>query len=214
MSTRRLAQNYPDAARITGIDLSPYFCRVGTRLLELAPVASIEEGGPWVSRIEPDDRIEYIVGDAARTGLPSASVDVVNLMFVAHELPHQVTLDVLEEAQRILKNGGQLWFSEMDFETPGLAGQRANPLLFSLIRSTEPYLDDYADHQQQFFDCLQKRFAHTVVTPPTGRHFAIVATKDTSVEKAENHVFEDMRFDEHGVHRIEDTHLKVFENKL
>ena len=35
----------------------------------------------------------------------------------------------------------------MDFDTEGFSKLRANPLLFALIRSTEPYLDVYADYQ-------------------------------------------------------------------
>jgi ubiquinone/menaquinone biosynthesis C-methylase UbiE len=212
ISTRRLARDYPQAAKITGIDLSPYYCQVGTFLLnEVAPVKAIEEGGPWVNSIDKDARIQYQVGNAASTALPGSSVDVVNLQFVAHELPYGVTLDILKEAHRILKTGGQLWFCEMDFETPGYSAQRANPLLFSLIRATEPYLDDYADHAQEIRDSLKELFATTIITPATGRHFAIVATKDDS---AAEHVLEDNRFDEQGEYRVEDTHLKTFDNKL
>merc|ERR1712107_527020 len=55
---------------------------------------------------------------------------------------------IFAEAFRILKAGsGQLWVTEMDFDTPGFSKLRANPLLFSLIRSTEPYLDMYAEYQ-------------------------------------------------------------------
>lgn len=213
MSTRRLAQNFPQASKIVGIDQSPYFCLVGKALLDMAPIQSLEEGGPWVSAINKDNRIQYQVGNAAMTGLADSSVDVVVLQFVAHELPHQVTCNVFREAHRILRNGGQFWFCEMDFETPGYAAQRANPLLFSLIRSTEPYLDDYADHAQEFRYCLEQLFASTIITPATGRHFSIVATKDDTVDPR-NHVLKDTRFDENGEYRVEDTHLKTFENKL
>jgi ubiquinone/menaquinone biosynthesis C-methylase UbiE len=207
-----LAQAYPQASKLLGIDLSRYYCEVGTYLMDLAPLQSMDQGGNWVNAIEKDDRIEYQFGSAADTKLPDNSVDVVNLQFVAHELPYGVTLDILKEAHRILKDGGQLWFSEMDFETPGYVEQRSNALLFSLIRSTEPYLDDYADHSQEVRDCLEETFAKTVITPATGRHFAIVATKDSSSTEA--HVLEDNRFDENGEYRVEDTHLKTFENKI
>ena len=213
ISTRHLAKDFPQASKIIGIDLSPYFCQVGTALLGMAPIQSVEDGGPWVNAIDKDDRIQYQVGDAAKTGLPDASADVVLLQFVPHELPHLVTMEVFREAHRILRNGGQFWFCEMDFETPGFVAQRANPLLFSLIRSTEPYLDDYADHAQECRDYLQQLFASTIIAPATGRHFAIVATKDDSVEQ-KDHVLKDTRFDENGEYRIEDTHLTAFENKL
>ena len=212
ISTRRLAKTYPQASQILGMDLSPYYCQVGTFLMERAPIKSKQDGGNWVNTVEKDERIHFQTGNAARTGLPDNSVDIVNLQFVAHELPYTVTLDVLKESHRILKEGGQLWFCEMDFETPGYAAQRANPLLFSLIRSTEPYLDDYADHSQEVRDCLQQTFAKTVITPATGRHFAIVAEKGKAQQ--ENHVLDDRRFDVDGNYRVEDTHLKTFDNKL
>lgn len=209
MSTRSLAQQYPQASRILGLDLSPYFCEVGQRLLTLQP-KSIDEGGPWINSITPDDRISYRVAAAEATGLSEASVDIVNLQFVAHELPATVTLDIIREAYRILKPNGQLWFCEMDFETPAYAAQRANPLLFSLIRATEPYLDDYADHAQQIRDLLRQLFVTTRIGAATGRHFAIVATKGTSTEE---HILQDLRFDENGIYVVEDTHLKLWENR-
>ena len=211
ISTRRLARTYPQASKLLGIDLSPYYTQVGTYLMKLAPLKSVDEGGSWVNTIEEDDRLTLQVGNAADTQLPDSSVDVVNFQFVAHELPYTVNVDILNEAHRILKDGGQLWFCEMDFETPGYVAQRANPLLFSLIRSTEPYLDNYADHSQEVRDCLGQVFAKTVITPATGRHFAIVANKDCSVS---DHVLEDNRFDENGEYRVEDTHLKTFDNKM
>jgi hypothetical protein len=123
--------------------LLPYFLAVGRRLLELAPQqrhssphhpddtrtndcnvdddTKKSEGGTWVSTIRPNDRIEYVWGNAANTGLPDDYCHVVNLQFVAHELPATVTCEIIREAHRILKpNGaGELRFCEMDFESPG-----------------------------------------------------------------------------------------------
>jgi ubiquinone/menaquinone biosynthesis C-methylase UbiE len=219
MSTRWLARHYPAASKILGIDLSPYFVHAGQRLLELAPTARPEMGGTgtWVTDIQRDPRIEYRTGDAANTDLPDTSVDVVNLQFVAHELPSAVTMDILREADRILKPTGQLWFCEMDFEAPAYAAQRANALQFSLIRSTEPYLDDYADHSVEFRRCLQETFDETIIAAATGRHFAIVAIKkkeQSPVDKGELGVLRDLRFDDAGNYQVEDTHLKTWENKL
>jgi len=213
MSTRWLAKRYPQASKILGIDLSNYFVQVGRRLLELAP-QTMQSGGTWVSSVAPDVRIEYQCGDATNTKLSSNSVDVVNLQFVAHELPNEITRNIVREAHRILKADGQLWICEMDFEAPAYAAQRANPLLFSLIRSTEPYLDEYADHSVELRECLQETFDETFITAATGRHFAVVATKKGDSSKQSEGVLEDLRFDEKGSYRVEDTHLKVWENKI
>jgi ubiquinone/menaquinone biosynthesis C-methylase UbiE len=210
MSTRWIAQHYPQASRILGIDLSPFMIAVGRKLLEAAP-KSVDEGGTWINAIQQDKRIEYRIGAAENTGLPDNSVDIVNLQFVAHEMPANVTLQVLTEAHRILKTGGQVWFCEMDFEAPAYAAQRANPLLFSLIRSTEPYLDDYADGAQEFRHQIKRLFDYTKLSAATGRHFAVVAIKGSS---SQEHVLEDLRFDQHGNYAVEDTHLQVWENKL
>jgi ubiquinone/menaquinone biosynthesis C-methylase UbiE len=183
---------------------------VGRKLLEAAP-KSVDEGGTWINAIQQDKRIEYRIGAAENTGLPDNSVDIVNLQFVAHEMPANVTLQVLTEAHRILKTGGQVWFCEMDFEAPAYAAQRANPLLFSLIRSTEPYLDDYADGAQEFRHQIKRLFDYTKLSAATGRHFAVVAIKGSS---SQEHVLEDLRFDQHGNYAVEDTHLQVWENKL
>lgn len=215
MSTRPLAQNYPQAKKIIGIDLSRYFVAVGRKLLELAP-RSFHEGGPWVSDIGQDARIDYRVANAADTKLPAALADVVNLQFVAHELPLEATKDVVDEAYRILKPGGQLWVGEMDFESPGYAAQRANPLLFSLIRATEPYLDDYAEGQTALRQHIAARFATTRVTAATGRHYALLAVKHSLEETAtveQPGSLVDDRFDDQGNYRVPDTHLQVWENK-
>jgi ubiquinone/menaquinone biosynthesis C-methylase UbiE len=210
MSTRRLAQNFAQAGTILGIDLSPYFVEIGRQLLKLEP-KSFEEGGPWVSTISSDSRIEYLVGDAADTMLKSGSIDVVNLQFVLHELPAEVGKGVVDEALRLLKPGGQLWICEMDFEAPAYAAQRANAMLFALIRSTEPYLDDYAESISSLFTHIQSNFSCTTVLPATGRHYAMVATK--GFEKQDLGLIKDLRFDEDGRYRVEDTHLKVWESK-
>jgi ubiquinone/menaquinone biosynthesis C-methylase UbiE len=215
MSTRRLAKDFPQVETIQGVDLSPYYIHIGKELLKLAP-KRFDEGGPWVSTITPDDRIQYQVGDAAQTGLESESFDVVNLQFVLHELPADAARDIVDEALRLLKPNGQLWVCEMDFEAPAYAEQRANALLFSLIRSTEPYLDDYADSIASLFQYVQSKFHATVVVPATGRHYAMVANKGKTAESSTTSgggVLSDMRFNEDGTYRVEDTHLKVWESK-
>jgi ubiquinone/menaquinone biosynthesis C-methylase UbiE len=210
MSTRRLAQSFPQAKSILGIDLSPYYIEVGKRLLELQP-KSFQEGGTWVSSIVPDNRIEYRVGNAAKTALPDSSVDVVNLQFVLHELPANIALEIVDEALRILKPNGQLWICEMDFEAPAYAAQRANALLFSLIRSTEPYLDDYAESISDLFQYIESKYSSTTVIPATGRHYALVATKGIANVNGEKGIMNDQRFNDDGTYKVEDTHLQVWE---
>ena len=214
MSTRPLAtSNHPQAKQIIGIDMSPYFVAVGKKLLDLSP-SSFLQGGWWVNDIEFDERIDYRVGDAASTELLDDSVDVVNVLFVVHELPIEVSKAIMDEAYRILKPGGQLWVGEMDFESPGYASQRANPLLFSLIRATEPYLDVYAEGQSSLREHIATKFAHTQVTAATGRHYALLATKHRRGDNTSRPgTLQDDRFDREGNYRVEDTHLQLWDNK-
>lgn len=214
-STRRLAANFPDASSVVGIDMSPYFVAVGRKLLEEAPGAD----GPWVTEIRPDERIKLSVGDAASTGLPDGCASTVSLTMVVHELPPEAAREVCAEALRILKPGGQLWISEMDFTAPAYAKLRANPLLFSLIRATEPYLDDYADSSEALFEHLagDAGFASVRIAAATGRHFALIATKgeapDDVAKKEASGAMEDLRFDTSGNYALDDTHLNTWESK-
>lgn len=211
-STRRLAEKHPQAKSIIGIDLSPFFIAVGRRLLELAPNGA-SEGGPWVTTIKPDSRIELKVGDAASTELPDASADVVSIGLVVHELPISASKAICKEALRILKPGGQLFFTEMDFDSPAFSAQRANPLLFSLIRSTEPYLDEYADGCAELREYIAHQFEDVVIGAATGRHYALIATKGSSGSNKGFGSIDDRRFNADGSYCVADTHLKTWESK-
>jgi len=221
-STRRLANQYPQATQLIGIDLSPYFIEVGQTLLKLSPSAIVVEDressmntnnaqvNGWITDINSDDRIQLRQGDMANTYLPSNSVAVVNLSLVIHELPISATKQVIQEAYRILRPGGQLWISEMDFESPAYAAQRENALLFSLLRATEPYLDEYADGMPELREYIAELFDVVKISAATGRHFALLAEKGNYGGHA---VLEDYRFREDGSYAIEDTHLKPWESK-
>jgi SAM-dependent methyltransferase len=217
ISTRRIATNWPEAQAVLGIDLSPHFLAVGNRLLQLgrerANAASAEAlEWQWVNDWTEyaDERVSLRRGDAAATGLAEASVDVVSVSLVIHELPPDATIDVAAEAMRILKPGGQLWLTEMDFETEGFSKLRANPVLFSLIRATEPYLDVYADFMPTLPAALSELgFTPVRLAAATGRHFACVATKPTAPVDAAARVVDDQR----KATAKPDTHLKTWEAK-
>jgi len=167
----------------------------------------------WVNPAEEyaDPRVSLTLGDAATTRLPDGSADVVSLSLVIHELPPSATVDVCAEALRLLKPGGQLWVTEMDFETEGFTKLRANPLLFSLIRSTEPYLDVYADWMPQLPSALAEiGFGPVRLAAATGRHFALVATKPAPGQAGTAPGEIDDRRQQTAK---EDTHLKTWEAK-
>ena len=157
---------------------------------------------------------------------------VVSLELVCHELPVAAARAAFAEAHRLLRPGGQLWVGEMDFTTAGFRDLRANPLLFSLIRATEPYLDEYADYQASgglIEDVAAAGFASVKVGAATGRHFALVATKGDGSGGGGGGsggggggggrvgavaVVEDLRYDPTtGRHRKDDTHMRTWESK-
>ena len=213
-STRRLAKQYPQAKQLIGIDLSPYFIDVGQTLLRLSPTAidvnsNSKEG--WITNIESDERIRLQQGDISSTELPSNSVSVVNLSLVLHELPLYAAKEVVLEAHRILKQGGQLWISEMDFESQAYKAQRENAALFSLLRATEPYLDEYADGTSELRSFILQQFDVVKITAATGRHYALLAEKNDNKSSSQKKI-EDSRFNEDGSYAIEDTHLRPWES--
>lgn len=204
--------------KVIGLDLSPYFIAVGKTLLNLAPLDGMTEqstsdskNDAWINAVEAraKDTVELRVANAEDTGIESNSVDIVQILFVLHELPAEAAANVIREAHRIVKPGGQVWIGEMDFQAPAYAAQRANALLFSLIRATEPYLDEYADgFATSVKATVEDLFEMVVWTAATGRHYSMVATKGSDEKK-----IQDRRFRANGEYAIEDTHLQLWETK-
>ena len=204
------------------------------------PDTSTELAEQWVENIVNDDRIKFVHGDIAppalnsrddspaSQNLPEGCASVVNIDLVIHELPPSASKQAFYEAKRLLRKpspetsdlGGELWICEMDFATPGYRKLRSNPLLFSLIRATEPFLDEYAEYQAGgtvgeqsglLRDLRDAGFQDIRIAAATGRHFALVARLGSSSVDGNGVV--DMRFDAQGRHLKKDTHLKTWESK-
>lgn len=198
-STRLLAQKYARAGSVVGVDLSPHMVQVARRL------GRGVSGADWVADVESDPRVSFRCADVARLPFEDGSVDVCQLSLVVHELPPAETRRVLRECARVLKPGtGQLWLCEMDFDTAGFTKLRKNPVLFAFIKSTEPYLDEYAAYNARgIIDDIVDlgSFADVRLRAATGRHFALVATCGNAPTAVE-----DLREDT----ALPDTHLATF----
>ncbi len=111
---------------------------------------------------------------AETTGLAAASVDLITLQFVCHELPQRATLAVLAEMARLLRPGGTLALVDQDPQSAVI--RRLPAPIATLLKSTEPYLEQYfsldlpAALTQAGFECLR-------VAPCDPRHRVVVAQK-------------------------------------
>ncbi|KAL3509221.1 hypothetical protein ACH5RR_028622 [Cinchona calisaya] len=126
VSTRFLADKFP-AAKLTGLDLSPYFLAVAQ--------FKEKQSNP---RTNP---IRWIHANGESTGLPSKSYDIVSIAYVFHECPARAIKNLVNEAFRLLRPGGT--FALTDNSPKSKILQELSPVLFTLMKSTEPFLDEY-----------------------------------------------------------------------
>ncbi len=92
--SRYLAESF--GCRVTGLDLTPEFCRVAAMLAERTGLA---------------DKVDYRVGDALAMPFPAESFDVVWSQSVAMNIADRDRLHA--EIRRVLKLGGRHAFSEV-----------------------------------------------------------------------------------------------------
>ncbi|CAN4087270.1 unnamed protein product [Withania somnifera] len=158
VSTGYLADRYP-SAKVTGLDLSPYFLSV----------AQFKEK----KRNDRKNPISWIHANGENTGLPSESFDLVSIAYVFHECPERAIRNTVKESFRLLRPGGTIAITDNSPKSKIL--QELPPVLFTLMKSTERFLDEY--HLTDLERVMKKTgFANvqTVLTDP--RHRTVTAT--------------------------------------
>ncbi|MGL5075169.1 MAG: class I SAM-dependent methyltransferase, partial [Waterburya sp.] len=122
---------------------------------------------------------QWLHGLGESTGLDNNSLDMVTLQFIIHELPRHATKQIFQEVLRILKPGGIIGIVDNNPASPVIQG--LPPVLFTLMKSTEPWSDDYYTFnvetalQEVGFD-----YQATVASDP--RHRTIISTKSEFYE--------------------------------
>lgn len=166
MSTFALQSAYPQA-QLTGVDLSPYFlaiARYRTDHPRSQPVNEVQHN----SRPRPI----WIHALAESTGLPERSFDLVSAHLIFHELPEQAAIAILHEARRLLRPNGYIGIMDMNPKSEIYA--KMPPYILTLLKSTEPYLDEYfaCDLEQTIYEA---GFTRPEVTCNSARHRTLVA---------------------------------------
>ncbi len=123
LSTFAIQETFSQA-KVTGLDLSPYFLAV----------ADYRSG-------QRDAQINWVHAPAEATGLADASFDLISMFLICHELPQSPTGQIFREARRLLRPGGYLAIMDMNPKSEVYATMP--PYILTLLKSTEPYLDEY-----------------------------------------------------------------------
>lgn len=167
ISTRALGAAFPSASTVTGLDLSPY-------MLAVAAARDATPAEPAQPAARAGQTRRWVHGFAEETKLESSSVDLFSAAFLFHELPQAPSRAVMAEAYRVLRPGGV--FALTDNNPQSEVIKNLPPLLFTLMKSTEPHSDEYyvfdveAELRKTGFAVVQ-----TVETDP--RHRTVLAMK-------------------------------------
>ena len=128
LSSLALLKAFP-GAHITGIDLSPHMLAVGSHLQRQWQAARAAAG-------QPPEALRFVHGAGEDTRLPDASMDLVSVMLVCHELPVAASQAIFREAFRVLRPGGALSVMEMNPASPVFQRIFSNPFPYVAFKST------------------------------------------------------------------------------
>ena len=173
LSSFRMRDRYP-IAQITGLDLSSYFLAVAMYRDAERQTAKTSEASATTPTIGETNSsaIRWIHAAAEATTLEDNCCDLVTLFLVCHELPGDASCEIFREARRILRPGGYL--AIMDMNPKSEIYGKMPPYVFTLLKSTEPYLDSYfnLDIEQALIDA---GFNAPTIDRNSPRHRTVIA---------------------------------------
>ena len=138
-----------------GLDLSPYMLAVAKQR-------------------DNNNNIKWVHANAEKTDFADNSFDLITLQLIIHELPHYATKAIFQEAKRILRPNGII--AIMDQNPNAAAIKALPPVLFTLMKSTEPWCDDYYTFNVE--KALQEvGFNYQTTEETSPRHRTIIAIK-------------------------------------
>ncbi len=156
LSTFALNEVYPDS-NISGLDLSPHFLAVAN----------------YQSK-QNNKNISWIHAPAEASNLAPQSYDLISAFLIFHELPQSAAEDIMNQAYQLLDSGG--YFAMMDMNPQSEVYKKMPRYVLTLLKSTEPYLDEYFNLDME--SLLTKiGFETPKVVSTSVRHRAIIARK-------------------------------------
>ena len=153
VSTFYHADYFKDANVIDGLDLSANFLAIAKLRQDIVTgkVDNIfnpdEENVIEVKTLKSKfsnsniDKINWIHANAEATGLPDGKYDLTSVSFMFHELPSKASDDIIKELYRITAPGGVIAITDNNPQSKVI--QNLPPVLFTLMKSTEPWSDEY-----------------------------------------------------------------------
>lgn len=155
LSTFALHALWPRAA-LTALDFSPYYLAVARHAARARGVTL--------------DRLVHALPED--TGLPDRAFALVSAFLLFHEMPQDTTRRIFREARRLVEPGGCFAFMDMDPQAHAYATMPA--WLMTLLKSTEPYLDQYFALSLEH-ELRDAGFDAVTITPCSPRHRAVLA---------------------------------------
>lgn len=186
MSTFYLAERFPQAKVIDALDLSPHFLAVGMQRQARAmstdtqSESGLESGVGVFKGLERFatanlNRIRWIHANIEGTDLPANTYDLTAASFMFHELPQEPSETILREMYRITKPEGVVAITDNNPKSAVIQG--LPPALFTLMKSTEPWSDEYYTFDLE--DALRKVGFTDVMTVATDpRHRTVLGKKN------------------------------------